>query len=447
MGRNFEDPGLQTAIEGLPYDVVNVSGKPTIKIDVNGLSTLYTPEDISVMVLEQLRSMAEIHLNTTNPLHSIIAIPSYFSLHQRETTKEAAEAAGFVVERLIHESTAIAIAYRLDQTPCDEAQLRKDCTYLLYDIHENQYDLSLLNIDHGMFEVIEASENENIGWEGFDISHDTCESRLQAFNDQSPQQILESVQKLLEKAKFEKNEIDGIVVSGDSLYLSEIRGILEDYFPGKKALSSSSFANTQAIVYGAAVQGGVLSETLGWDGRYYWDYIDTALLSIGIETSTGAFLQLIPNYYVIPTRKRITLTTSSDHQEKAVIRIFCGQREIASKNELLGTLELSINSHAPKGELDIELTIEVDPNAVLKATASIQGGSKADFVVPITYTYEDIDRIVEEGKEFRDEDLRELEETQASMLYGVEVKEPEIKEHGTLPESTGALWKWLFGWI
>ncbi|RDL35319.1 Uncharacterized protein BP5553_07250 [Venustampulla echinocandica] len=406
IGRSFSDPELQEAIKELPYDVVDASGEPLIKIGTKHDYTGYTPEDISELVLRKLKSMAEIHLNTTVG-HAVITVPSYFDGKQRQATQDAAAAAELSVLRVINEASAIGLAHRLDIKPCDEAAGRFDCTYILYDIREKESELTLLSIDRGVFEIVGTVGDGHLGWEDFEVPSETAHVQLKAPSNQQSERILALVKRLLLDARLEKKDVDGIIVTGDPLQISKIQAVLEAYFPDKIALTPSGFGHDQAIVCGAATQGQLFSEVYQ-DSTPQWT--DVNPLSLGIETSTGAFLRVINRNSVIPTRKARVVSTSADTQGKVTIRILEGEREVASKNKLIGTLELTGISTEPKGVPEIEISFELDADEILTATAKLkwEESEVAKLVVAVRrrrYTEQEIDDIVREGEKFHEEDL------------------------------------------
>jgi molecular chaperone DnaK (HSP70) len=410
IGRSFPDPGLQTAIKELPYDVVDVGGKPAIKIETkNGISQL-TPEEILGYVLEKLTSMAETHLNTS-VRYAVLTVPSYFNDEQRDATKHAAEGTGLNVLRMVNEPTAIGIAHSLDTKPCDEAAGQFDCTYLLYDIQEKELDLTLLSVYRGVFEIIGAVHDDRMRWEVFHGSPVQNQVNLYDHISQQPEHIIRLVQQLLIDAKVKKTEINGIVCTGDPTHIAEVQTILKAYFPGTKTITPSDFLPDQAAVCGAATQGQVFNESQDSQPQI----MDANVLSLGIEISNGTFLRIINRETVIPTRKFRTLSTSADGQGKIMIKIFEGERVIASKNKMIGSLELNGIPTASKGTQQIEITFEVDANEILTATAHLKGGSEvAKAVMPVRwmrYTLQEIDDIIQEAEKFNEDDLQHLKRT------------------------------------
>lgn len=441
IGRKYSDSEVQKAIKELPYEIFDMVGEPVIKIGQKGDYTGWAPEEILGLVLKKLKSMAEIRLNTT-VRYAVITVPSYFNDKQRQATKDAAAMAKMSVLRMINEASAIGIAHHLDSRPCDEAAGRYRCTYIVYDVKDSESDLTLLSIDRGVYEILGTA-----GWKDSKASSEKAQISLKA---SSTERLLGLIKQLFIDVKLEKKDVDGIVVTGDPSHISKVQGILEAYFPGTKALSPSGFGHDQAIVCGAAIQGQLCNDEMYQDGSPQW--MDVNVLSLGIETRNGSFLKVINRNTVIPTRKSRIVSTVAEDQGKVEIKILEGEREIAGKNKLLGTLELTRIPWEPEGVVEIEVAFELDADEILTATAKVKGESEvARLVVPVRwrrYTEQEIEDIVKEGEKFHEEDLQQLIEIPVKVLGGVDLWEPkirEIREPETLPKPGFRVWRWLFG--
>jgi molecular chaperone DnaK (HSP70) len=447
IGRNFSDPEVRNIVKELPYDIVDIGGKPTIRIETTKGNVHLAPEDISGLVLANLRSMAETHLNRS-VTRAVITVPSDFNEGQRQATKSAAEHAGFNSFRIIDEAIAIGIAYRLDIKPCDEARRRFDCTYLLYDMKGIDLHLTLLNIDKGVFEILGAVRDDYTRLDDIDNSAVQDQAKLQNHSNRLSEENLRLVKQLLIDSKVEKNDIDRIICTGDLTHITEVQRTLEEYFREKKALTHKEFTPDQAVVSGAVIQAGVINEQLYEDGCIGLT-MDVNALSFGIETSSGSFLKFIPQGTVIPTRKARVVSTSADGQEKAILKIFEGERGIASENKLIGSLELNGIPTKSKGMPEIEVAFVVDANEVLTVTVKLKGKLEvAEVVVPLPvgrFIEQGTDHIVQEAEKFREDDQQQLRENPMKAPFGVDEWESSFSESDTVAQPDFGFWRWLFG--
>lgn len=418
MGRNYSDSEVQTTIKESPYSIIDVADKPIIILgeeDEAG-NTSWTPEQISALVLKKLKIMAEIHLNET-VRHAVISVPSYFNDQQRQATRDAAAMANLNVLRLINEITAIAIAYDLDTMSC-HYNGRDSGNWIIYDSKDSEIDLALLSVDRGVFEILGTARLKN--------SEVPSKIAQFLFGGSRFDKVLGMIKQLLVDTKMKKEEVDGIVINSDRIDISEPQRMLEAYFQDKKALTQTTctLGHDEAIVYGAARQGEYLSENSYQDCCVSW--MDVSVLSLGIETSNGSLLRVIDRQTVLPMRKTRIVSTITKAQEKVEIKILEGEREVASKNKLLGTLELNRDQWESEGAVEIEITFTLDANDILTASAKVRGGSEvARLIVPVgwkRYTLQEIEIIAEEGETFHDEDLQQIIEFPVNVPNGVDFR-------------------------
>uniref|UniRef100_UPI00358E3FFF endoplasmic reticulum chaperone BiP n=1 Tax=Myxine glutinosa TaxID=7769 RepID=UPI00358E3FFF len=462
IGRTWTDPSVQQDIKYFPFQLIEKKGKPHIQVHVDGQLKTFAPEEISAMVLTKMKETAEAYLGK-KITHAVVTVPAYFNDAQRQATKDAGTIAGLNVLRIINEPTAAAIAYGLDKREGEK-------NILVFDLGGGTFDVSLLTIDNGVFEVVATNGDTHLGGEDFDqrvmehfvklykkktgkdvrkdkravqklrrevekakralsaqhqarveiesffdgddFSETLTRAKFEELNMDLFRSTLKPVQKVMEDADLKKSDIDEIVLVGGSTRIPKIQALVKEFFSGKEP--SRGINPDEAVAFGAAVQAGVLS---GADDTGEVVLLDVCPLTLGIETVGGVMTKLIGRNTVVPTKKSQIFSTAADNQPTVTIQVFEGERPMTKDNHLLGKFDLTGIPPAPRGVPQIEVAFEIDVNGILRVSAEDKGtGNKNKITITNDQnrlTPDEIKRMVDDAERFADDDKRVKERVEA----------------------------------
>ncbi|KAK8077554.1 Actin-like ATPase [Apiospora saccharicola] len=457
IGRKFADSEVQADMKHFPFKVVDKAGKPVVEVEYKGENKQFTPEEISSMILIKMRETAEAYLGGTVN-NAVITVPAYFNDSQRQATKDAGLISGLNVLRIINEPTAAAIAYGLDK------KVEGERNVLIFDLGGGTFDVSLLTIEEGIFEVKSTAGDTHLGGEDFDnrlVNHfvnefkrkskkdlsgnarglrrlrTACERAKRTLSSSAQTSIeidslfegidfytsitrarfeelcqdlfrstLQPVDRVLADAKIDKSQVHEIVLVGGSTRIPRVQKLITDYFNGKEP--NKSINPDEAVAYGAAVQAAILSGDTSSKSTNEILLLDVAPLSLGIETAGGMMTKLIPRNTTIPTKKSEVFSTFSDNQPGVLIQVY------------------EVRAHwyppAPRGVPQIEVTFDLDANGIMNVSALEKGTGKSNKIVITNdkgrLSKEEIERMLAEAEKYKEED--ELEAKRIAAKNGLE---------------------------
>ncbi|KAH8906223.1 heat shock protein 70 [Coniochaeta sp. PMI_546] len=458
IGRRFDDPTVKKDVESWPFKVVDEDGTPKIEVEYLGGTHRFSAQEISAMILTKMKEIAEVKLGKKVE-KAVITVPAYFNDNQRQSTKDAGAIAGLNVLRIINEPTAAAIAYGLGSNKSN-----KERNVLIYDLGGGTFDVSLLNIQGGVFTVKATAGDTHLGGQDFDTNlleyckkefirkskkdpsqdpralrrlRTACErakrtlssgaqttieidslfdgedfnmqitrARFEDLNAKAFSGTLEPVAQVLKDAGMEKSGVDEIVLVGGSTRIPKIQKLLSEFFDGKKL--EKSINPDEAVAYGAAVQAGILSGKATSADTADLLLLDVVPLDLGVAMEGNIFAPVVPRGQTVPCLKKRTFTTVADNQQTVQFPVFQGVRTNCSDNTSLGEFTLAPIPPMRAGEPVLEVVFEVDVNGILKVTATEKtSGRSANITISNSVgklSSTEIENMISEAEKYKTND-------------------------------------------